>query len=66
MENMNEKNDSVVLYKLGAWSCVVLLAYTLATILIVTFIGGPPQSIDECFGMLKENRIDGTFDVPYK
>lgn len=61
-ENMIEtdtKKNQALAYKLGAWSCVVLMIYTLATILIVSFIGGPPQSVEECFNMLHENRMNG-------
>lgn len=46
-------------YKLGAWSAVLLLVYSLATILIVAFIGGPPETVNEVFSMLRENRING-------
>ena len=59
MENLTPSENRALAYKLGAWSCVILMAYSLATILVVTLIGGPPQSVDECFSMLKENRING-------
>ncbi len=35
------------------------MLYSLATIFVVFVLGGPPQSIKECFVMLKENRITG-------
>lgn len=59
MENLTIIDNRSLAYKLGAWSCVILMVYTLATILVVTLIGGPPQTVQECFNMLKENRING-------
>jgi hypothetical protein len=58
IEFINQPDKSLA-YKLGAWSCIFLMLYTLATILIVALIGGPPQSVEECFTMLKENRTYG-------
>jgi hypothetical protein len=58
IELFNEKNGALA-YKLGSWSCVFLMIYTVATILIVSVIGGPPQTIEECFNMLHQNRIAG-------
>lgn len=55
----NTRENQTLAYRLGAWSCVLLMVYTLATILVVALIGGPPQSVEECFNMLKENRIGG-------
>ena len=48
-----------VIYWLGGLTCMVLIAYSLITILIVAFIGGPPETIDECFSMLHSNRFYG-------
>jgi hypothetical protein len=53
------QNDGSLACKLGAWSAVLLMIYTLATILIVVFIGGPPQTVEECFNMLGESRVKG-------
>jgi hypothetical protein len=59
MQDLTVIDNRSLAYKLGAWSCVILMVYSLATILVVTLIGGPPQSVQECFNMLKENRING-------
>jgi hypothetical protein len=59
METINVRDNGSLSYKLGAWSCVILVVYTLATILVVVLIGGPPQSVEECFNMLRENRMNG-------
>jgi len=59
MQELTVIDNRSLAYKLGAWSCVILMVYSLATILVVALIGGPPQSVQECFNMLKENRING-------
>jgi len=38
---------------------MILIAYSLITMLIMVGIGTPPESIEECFSMLKENRLYG-------
>ena len=48
-----------VFYRLGALSCLLLMLYSVATMLIVVFIGGPPQTAHECYAMLHENRLHG-------
>ncbi len=47
------------LYKLGGASALVLLLYSLATILIMVFTGGQPATVEETFTMLQENRFVG-------
>jgi hypothetical protein len=47
------------IYFLGALIAFILIAYSLATILIVAFIGGPPTSALECFSLLRESRLHG-------
>jgi hypothetical protein len=46
-------------YWLGGLTSLVLIIYSLATILIVAFIGGPPVTIEECFSILNENKFNG-------
>lgn len=55
----NGKRTEQLAYRLGAWSCAVLLLYSLATILVVAFIGGPPATVQECFDALHTNRVTG-------
>ena len=59
MPELTNRPYKTLAYKLGAWSCVLLMIYTLATILIVSLIGGPPQTVKECFNMLHQSRIRG-------
>ena len=57
---MNKENTSIrLLYQLGGLTCMILIAYSLITILIMIGIGTPPESIEECFSMLNENRLHG-------
>jgi hypothetical protein len=55
----NDKSSYNAIYWLGGFACMILVAYSLITMLIMVFIGAPPETIDECFSMLNENRIHG-------
>jgi hypothetical protein len=59
MENLSHIADRQQIFKLGAWSCIILMVYSLATILIVSFLGGPPETVSDCFEMLRQNRMQG-------
>lgn len=55
-----KKNTSIrLLYQFGGVVCMIFIAYSLITMLIMVRIGTPPETIEECFSMLKENRIYG-------
>ena len=57
---MKKENASIrLLYQLGGLTCMTLIAYSLITMLIMVGIGTPPETIEECFSMLKENRLYG-------
>lgn len=57
---MKNDNTSIgLLYQMGGVACIILIAYSLITMLIMVFIGAPPETIEECFSMLKENRSYG-------
>ena len=47
------------LYPLGGASALILLVYSLATMVIMVLTGGQPATVEECFAMLQENRIAG-------
>lgn len=47
------------LYIPGGVAALFLLAYSLATLLIITLTGGQPATVEECFRMLQENRLVG-------
>ena len=57
---MKKENTSIrLLYQLGGLTCMIFIAYSLIMILIMFGIGTPPESIEECFSMLNENRLHG-------
>jgi|SRR5688572_20586564 len=56
---ISNNSQSKTIYKVGGIVSMVFIAYSLSTILIVTFIGGPPVTIEECFSMLNENKLHG-------
>ncbi len=47
------------LYPMGGISAVILLLYSLATMVILFATGGQPETIQETFQMLRENRVVG-------
>lgn len=44
---------------IGGVSCMLLIAYSLITLVVMSLIGGPPETIEECFSILNENRFYG-------
>jgi hypothetical protein len=44
---------------IGGTSCFVLLAYSLATLIIMSLLGLPPESIEQIFVMLQDNILSG-------
>jgi len=46
-------------YLLGGTACFILFAYSLATLLIMSFIGGPPETIEQTFSILQDNKLSG-------
>jgi hypothetical protein len=59
MDNSSPDSTKKTIFYLGGAVCVILIAYSLATLLIMTLIGGPPQTIQECFAMLQQSKING-------
>ncbi|MBN1311180.1 MAG: hypothetical protein JXB30_07150, partial [Anaerolineae bacterium] len=47
------------LYKIGGIAALIFFAYTLATLIVVFGIGTPPESVEEGFRMLADNRLAG-------
>lgn len=46
-------------YLLGGVACIILIAYSLTTLLIMTIIGGPPETIEQAFSILQDNKLHG-------
>jgi hypothetical protein len=48
-----------VLYQLGGVTALILLAYSLVTMVLLVAIGGQPETAQEGFAMLQNNRLVG-------
>jgi hypothetical protein len=46
-------------YLIGGTACFILLGYSIATLLIMTLIGGPPETIEQTFSILHDNKLTG-------
>ena len=53
------KPAQTIVFRTGGYACFALLAYSLATLLIMTIIGGPPENIEQVFSMLNDNKLTG-------
>jgi len=60
-KSLNETMDTnwKNLYTLGGMAALILLAYSLATMVILVTIGGQPETAQEGFTMLQNNRLVG-------
>lgn len=47
------------LYKTSGAAALILFAYSLVTMIILFTIGGPPETVQQGFNMLAENRLTG-------
>jgi hypothetical protein len=57
--NQDDIKSSSLILQLGGWTCMIFILYSIATMLIVSLIGGPPETVVECFAMLSENKLTG-------
>lgn len=59
--NKNVTADSAWndLYKLAGWGALILLAYSLATLVIMAMTGGQPATVEATFAMLRADRLVG-------
>ena len=58
-ENSYPLSSRKTVYWLGGLACLVLIAYSLTTLLIMTIIGGPPETIEQAFSILQDNKLHG-------
>jgi hypothetical protein len=44
---------------------MILIAYSIVTMILLLTLGPPPESVEECYSMLSENRLNGLlrFDI---
>lgn len=47
------------LYKIAGWGALILLAYSLATLVIMGMTGGQPETVEATFAMLRADRLLG-------
>jgi len=59
--NNSDYSDSSqkTIFLIGGIVCMIFIAYSLITLLIMTIIGGPPETVEQCFIMLQENKLQG-------
>jgi hypothetical protein len=57
--SLQQETSFKTIFQIGAFSCFFLLAYSLATILIMVLIGPPPETVEECYSMIAANRVHG-------
>ncbi|MBU4349761.1 hypothetical protein KJ830_03435 [bacterium] len=55
----NLNSSYKIAFWLGGLSSMILIVYSLAQMLVMVFIGTPPETITECFTMLNENKFYG-------
>jgi hypothetical protein len=48
-----------ILYKIAAIAALILLAYSLVTMVLLVAIGGQPETVREGFDLLAQNRVTG-------
>jgi hypothetical protein len=51
--------DSNSLYKLGGAAAIIFVLYSLVTMILLVVVGGQPETAEEGFAMLQENRLIG-------
>lgn len=56
--NLNNSSQKTV-HWIGGIACFILLGYSLATLLIMTLIGGPPETIEQIFSILHDDKLSG-------
>jgi hypothetical protein len=66
MEFVDAPGDSTSLCRIGGIAAFILIAYSLATLVQITVLGGQPTSAAEAFGLLQNHRAVGLLrlDLP--
>jgi hypothetical protein len=54
-----QNSSQKTVYWIGGTACFIILGYSLATLLIMTLIGGPPETIEQTFSILHNNKLNG-------
>ena len=56
---INARTKTKSLYWFGGLTCMILIVYSIITMLVMIILGSPPETIEKCFSMLNQNRING-------
>jgi hypothetical protein len=62
MKTQSSENGSSALSQLlriGGWAAMALIVYCIATMIILSVVGGQPDSAQEAFTLLRENKLVG-------
>jgi len=56
--NTNTSSNRII-YCIGGWVSMILIAYSLVTMLLLIFLGGYPATIEECYKILIKSKFLG-------
>jgi hypothetical protein len=59
IENAYSISSQKTIYWIGGISCLILIVYSLTTLLVMSIIGGPPETVEQTFSVLQDNRLHG-------
>jgi hypothetical protein len=58
-ETYNHQPSDRTIFLIGGVACMIFVAYSVATFLILSILGGPPETIEQYFAMIAENKLKG-------
>ena len=56
---LDARTKTKSLFWFGGLACMILILYSIITMLIMTILGTPPVTIEKCFSMLNQHRVNG-------
>jgi hypothetical protein len=59
IENAYSISSQKTIYWIGGIACLILIVYSLTTLLVMSIIGGPPETVEQTFSVLQDNRLHG-------
>jgi hypothetical protein len=63
ISHSRDDSSCKTIYWIGGLVSMILIAYCLSTLLIIVFIGPPPETIEECFSILNANKLKGLLQL---
>jgi hypothetical protein len=58
-ETYNSNQSDRTIFLIGGVACMIFVAYSVATFLILYLLGSPPETIEQYFAMIAENKLKG-------